>query len=247
MGPLRSSGQGSSGEACVTLHPPTALTPIFEEAQRLGFLGPGSVRRQIEHSLGFVDLLSSLPAGVPPSPVLDLGSGGGIPGLVIATMRRPAPTTLLEGSVRRSAWLSGAVERLGLAESVVVIGERAELAGRSPRWRHGFGVVVARLFGGPAVTAECAAPLLDDGGTLIVSEPVSSGQRDRGQPSPRDTASGIPESAGRWPAEGLAELGLGEARRQTAQGYGFVTIDRVRACAERYPRRTGVPAKRPLF
>jgi len=229
------------------LDAPADLTPIIEEAQRLGFLGPVSVGRHLEHSLGFVELLASFPAGVLQRPVLDLGSGGGIPGLVIASMRRPLPTALLEGSSRRSAWLATAADRLGLTASVEIIAERAEVAGHSKRWRHGFGVVVARLFGRPAVTAECAAPLLADGGTLIVSEPVPSGHGDHplyDRPWKGDTAT---EWATRWPAEGLAELGLGEVRRHTSRGYGFVTISRIAASGDRYPRRTGIPAKRPLF
>ncbi len=222
------------------------LTPVLEDAQRLGFLGPGSIERHVEHSLGFVDLLESLPPDVLDRPVLDLGSGGGIPGLVIAAAHLSPTTTLLEGSTRRGAWLTAAAERLGLTASVVVIGERAEVAGHVARHRYAFGAVVARLFGRPAVAAECAAPFLGDGGTLIVSEPASRSE-DRSGDSGSDTAGAVPEAASRWPREGLALLGLGEASRHTARGYGFVTISRSSACGDRYPRRTGIPAKRPLF
>ena len=215
----------TSGQARIGLDAPADLTPIIEEAQRLGFLGPVPVPRHLEHSLGFVDLLASLPADILQRPVLDLGSGGGIPGLVIASIRRPLPTALLEGSSRRSAWLASATERLGLTASVEIIAERAEVAGHSEHWRHGFGAVVARLFGRPAVTAECAAPLLADGGTLIVSEPAERSHGDHPQYDRPGEGAASTEWATRWPTEGLAELGLGGVRRHTPRGYGFVTIE----------------------
>jgi 16S rRNA (guanine527-N7)-methyltransferase len=228
---------------------PARLTAVFEEAQQLGFLGPGPVERHMDHSLGFVELLQGLPAGVDDRPILDLGSGGGIPGLVIASVGRSGTTVLLEGSVRRCAWLQSAAEHLGMAGSVLVIGERAEVVGRARDFRYGFGAVVARLFGRPAVTAECAAPLLGEEGTLIVSEPASG---NIGSPG-AGTAGGEPGTAGtagpaaRWPADGLGELGLGRVGERSARGYSFVTVSRLAPCSDRYPRRTGIPAKRPLF
>lgn len=89
--------------------------------------------------------------------------------------------------------------------------------------------MVARGFGPPAVTAECAAPLLAEGGRLTVSEP----------PEP-------PPDRPRWPPEGLAELGLalGPEWHVPFHYRSFVQVER---CPDRYPRRVGVPAKRPLF
>ena len=64
------------------------LQTVLERARSLGFLGPGSVASQYEHAQRFL-------AGIPPeATVLDLGSGGGLPGLVIAT-ELPATTGVL--------------------------------------------------------------------------------------------------------------------------------------------------------
>jgi 16S rRNA (guanine527-N7)-methyltransferase len=233
------------------------LTRLLTEAQRRGYVGPGPVARQIDHSLGFLEVLESVRPAVAGAPLLDLGSGGGIPGLIIALVRQPLNTALIDGSVRRAAWLASAVERLELADSVNVIGERAEIAGRLPEWRHRFGIVIARSFGKPAVTAECAAPLLAEGGVLIVSEPTGDAfepplsdrcAEDADDPArARNLLGGSQHTQNRWPNEGLSSLGFGSAAVRSGRGYSFVTIPMLSACAERYPRRTGIPTKRPLF
>ena len=152
---------------------------------------------------------SGTPRGSPPSPaaclpagparLVDLGSGGGLPGLVVATDWPEATVALLEANGRRAAFLRRAVERLGLAGRVSVLEERAEVCGRQEDLRAGFDGALARSFGRPAVVAECAAPLLKVGGWLIVSEP------------PRSEAEGDQEA--RWPAEPLRQLGLEPAER----------------------------------
>jgi 16S rRNA (guanine527-N7)-methyltransferase len=157
---------------------------------------------------------------------LDLGSGGGLPGLPLALVWPQTQWVLLDGSTVRAAFLEEAVSRLGLGGRVEVESARAEEAGRGPR-RGSFDLVVARSFGPPAVAAECGSPLLRAGGRLLVAEPPG------GEP-------------GRWPAEGLALLGmaLGEGGRSPT-AYQFLVQER--ECPSRFPRRTGVPAKRPLF
>lgn len=161
--------------------------------------------------------------------ILDLGSGGGIPGLVLAAGRPEGEFVLLDASRRRTAFLNDAVERLGFGTRVRVVGERAEVAGRDPSLRGWMDAVVARSFGPPAVTAECAAGFLPVGGVLVVSEPPD------------------PEAVGaRWPASGLAELGYGPAVPLEAASAGFVRIPRT-GQDDRWPRRVGVPAKRPRW
>lgn len=162
----------------------------------------------------------------PPGRWGDLGTGGGPPGLVLATLWPDTAGYLIESTDRRAGFLRRAAEALGLV-SVHVLHQRAEEVGRTPELRGSLDLVVARGFGPPAVTAECAAPLLRVGGALIVSEP----------PEPdRD----------RWPAEGLEQLGMVMQGRLDV-GAGFAVITQERLCPDRYPRRPGIPAKRPLF
>lgn len=195
------------------------LTDVLLEAQRRGFMGPGAVEPHVAHAERFAAAVGPIPG-----PALDLGSGGGLPGLALALGDPGSEWVLLDANARRAEFLVWAVEELGLADRVVVDHRRAELAGRDPARRAAMALVVARSFGPPPVVAECAAPLLMVGGRLVVSEP--------------------PETTERWPAEGLAALGLEPDPLDTAD---FVRFRQAVPCPDRYPRRDGVPAKRPLF
>ena len=156
---------------------PTPLRELLAEARALGFLGPGPLDPQIRHAQGFAAIarrLSEDRAGDGAGRLVDLGSGGGLPGLVVATDWPEVTLALLEANGRRAAFLRRAVERLGLESRVSVLEERAEVCGREPGSRAAFDGALARSFGRPAVLAECAAPLLKVGGWLLVSEPPHS-------------------------------------------------------------------------
>jgi len=146
---------------------------------------------------------------------------------------------LLDASARRCEVLRRAVEEAGWEYRARVVHDRAERAGRDPGLRGSQVLVVARSFGAPAVLAECAAPLLHPDGLLVVSEPPSvppdSGKED------------LPVAhADRWPVAGLAQLGL--APDGFVRGvFGYQRLRQERLCPERFPRRDGVPAKKPLF
>jgi 16S rRNA (guanine527-N7)-methyltransferase len=176
------------------------------------------------HSAGYAAV-----AGPEPGVVVDLGSGGGVPGLVLAVELWPAARmTLLDASQRRCTYLELCVADLDLGDRVDVLWARAEEAGRDEALRAGADVVVARSFGPPAATAECAAPLLRVGGILVVSEP--------------------PDGSGdRWDASGLAKLGLVREVTEVVEGATFTRLRQVEACPQTYPRRPGVPTRRPLF
>ena len=200
---------------------------MLEEARALGFLGPGPVQAHVEHAAGFAAAIQSSGSGSLEQ-AADLGSGGGVPALPLLLHFVDCRWILVESAVRRAAFLRQAVLALGVVDRVVVIEARAETVGRDPRWRGRLDLVTARGFGSPAVTAECAAPLLAAGGRAVVSEPPG------GDP-------------GRWPAAGLALLGMARGPSITAGGAAFQVLDQQERCGDRFPRRVGVPAKRPLF
>jgi 16S rRNA (guanine527-N7)-methyltransferase len=212
-------------------HSPTPVDELLGEARALGFLGPGPLDPQIRHAQGFGAIARRLsPVGT--ASLVDLGSGGGLPGLVVATGWPGVTVALLEANGRRAGFLRRAVERLGLQERVSVLEARAEVSGRQPELRASFDGAMARSFGRPAVVAECAAPLLSVGGWLLVSEPPRSDD-DEGED-------------GRWPAEPLGQLGL-EPDDVVHEGFEYRLLRQVEACPERFPRRNGVPGKKPLF
>jgi 16S rRNA (guanine527-N7)-methyltransferase len=196
------------------------LLAVLGRSQALGFLGPGALDPQIARSLAFKA------ATDPPEFALDLGSGGGVPGLVLALTWPDSHWVLLDGSTRRCKFLREAVEDLGLGDRVEVVAARAEEAGRGAL-RGSRDLVVARGFGPPAVTAECGAPLLKLGGHLIVAEPPG----------------GAPE---RWAGDPLAMLGL-QLGATLLDPVALQVLHQVAPCPDRFPRRVGVPVKRPLF
>jgi 16S rRNA (guanine527-N7)-methyltransferase len=210
---------------------PRALLEVLEHARSLDLLGPMALDEQVDHALGFAHAFAHARADDPiPGRWLDLGSGGGLPGLVLAEHWPATPAVLLDASERRTTFLSEAVLELGWADRVQVVRARAEEAGgMGSDLRAGFDVVWARSFGSPPVTAECAAPFLKPGGLLVVSEPPTPGQ-----------------TAARWPREGLAHLG--QEPLTTVRGrFGYQVILQAAACPERFPRRSGVATKRPLY
>lgn len=197
-----------------------ALVSLLERGRGLGFLGPGPVEDHVEHAQGFVEALAEV-HGL----VVDLGSGGGVPGLVVVLARPDLTVVLLDATAKRCRFLEAAVTELGVGDRVRVVEGRAEDVGRT-ELRSTADTVMARSFGPPAVTAECAAPLLRVGGRLIVSEPPVAGDR--------------------WPAGPLAELGLRPVPG-TPGGPNLQILEQHARCPGAYPRRVGVPAKRPLF
>ena len=201
------------------------LVAVLGESHGWGFLGPGPVERHVEHALAMGSLLDDEVWS--DARAVDLGAGGGVPGLVLALRYVRSEWTLVESGQRRARFLEEAIERLGLASRVRVFADRAEVAGRDTTLREKSTIVTARSFGAPTVTAECSAPLLLVGGFVLVSEP----------PVQDDS---------RWPSEPMAELGL-VSRFEERRGFHFSVHEKVAACPDLYPRKVGVPAKRPRF
>lgn len=204
------------------------LSAVLGRARDLGFLGPGDPYAHREHAASFVEAWDRH-RDAPPGTLCDLGAGGGVPGLVLAIEWPGTTVVLLEAAERRCEFLETAISRLGLTSTVSVAHGRAESLARQAGVEGRFALVTARSFGPPAVVAECAARLLAPEGVLIVAEPPDGAK-----------------SAERWPEAGLAALGLGPAMPEILTRR-LVVIERRGPCPDRYPRRDGVPAKRPLF
>lgn len=193
---------------------------MLADAQRRGLLGSLDLDLAIDQSLAYL-------TAAPPRPtrLIDLGSGAGVPGLVIAALgpaaAAPMATTLVERSRSRADWLVRAIGRLGLTEVDVLASDAVE-AGRG-RARATADLVTARGFAPLPILVECAAPLLAEGGTLVVSlAPDAEGVRD-------------------WPA-----VGLRFAERIDTGGIVLGRYVAVAPCPPRYPRRSATMRRRPL-
>ncbi|MGH9124711.1 MAG: 16S rRNA (guanine(527)-N(7))-methyltransferase RsmG [Acidimicrobiales bacterium] len=199
-----------------------ALAARLAVARNLHFLGPGDIAGHLEHSMAFARVVTP-----PRHLAVDLGSGAGVPGLVLACLWPDSRWLLVESNQRRAEFLERSLPPLGLTGRVVVVCARAEVVCRQPVYRATADLAVARGFGPPAVTAECASPLLRSGGILVVAEPPG----------------GRPE---RWPPSALADLGMVPVG-VVADPVAIQLLRQETPCPDRYPRRVGVPAKRPLW
>lgn len=195
----------------------------WRRGQALGAVGPGPVDDHLDHARG---LAAALPAGAEAG--LDLGSGAGIPGLALAGLRPDMRWVLLDSARRRTLLVADVIAAAGWGPRVEVVHHRAEIAGREAAYRQRFDVVTARLFGPPAVTAECAAPFVRAGGRLLVTDP----------PLDDDL---------RWSADGLALLGLGLELGDRLRHPAIQILERRGPLDDRFPRQPGVAARRPLW
>jgi 16S rRNA (guanine527-N7)-methyltransferase len=163
------------------------LSALAELAQR-GAIGERSLPVAVSHAEQFA-------VAVPPTAVTlaDLGSGGGLPGLVVAVRCPWLRVCLVERRSSRADLLRRAVLALDLAERVEVFA--ADVRHLVEQRTGGFDVVTARSFGPPPVTARWGSALLTPGGLLIVSEPPDGDSE-------------------RWPLDLLAPLGLRDLGRE---------------------------------
>lgn len=204
-----------------------ALLRVLDDARHSGYLGPAPVEHQLAHSERVAGLLGTFVGSF-----LDLGSGGGLPGLALAGCWPEANGVLLDSQEKRCEFLEESVIRLGLADRIRVRCGRAEALARDPALRGQFELVVARGFGPPAVTAECGVGFLRTEGRLVVTEPPESETRTTGV---------------RWDSGGLEQLGL-RAPEFLRDGESGIAVLRAAADpTQAWPRRTGLPGKRPLW
>ena len=171
------------------------LIKTLRDAQRFGFFGSGDVVAAAAHAEGFVRAIED---HFPLTRLVDIGSGGGLPGLVLAAALPQVAVTLVDRREKRTDFLHRAARRLGFDHVVVrtldvlMLAERVE-AGDEPA----FDVVTARGFGPPEATLRVARALTHQTGMVVISEPPTGD---------------------RWPKHLLDELGL------TARRVGAVRV-----------------------
>ncbi|BAM02264.1 16S rRNA (guanine(527)-N(7))-methyltransferase RsmG [Phycisphaera mikurensis] len=188
-----------------------------------------------------VDALTALPglpgagadAGELPTGVIDVGSGGGLPGIPLAITRPDLSFTLLEATGKKARFLEETAAALGLA-NVAVLNARAETAGRDPALRERYGLAVSRAVGPMPVILELTLPLVAVGGrSLCMKGP-------RAEQELRDSG------------EALHRLGAGEVAVFDAYPEGFgndlvvVSVVKASATPKKYPRAPGMPKAEPL-
>jgi 16S rRNA (guanine527-N7)-methyltransferase len=186
---------------------PVGVTAIRDPAE--------AARRHVLDALAGLPAVDASPAG----PIADVGSGGGLPGLVLAIARPGRPVHLIEATARKAGFIAAAAAALEL--DVDVHAQRSEDVARGPL-RDSFACVVARALAPPPIAVELCLPLCRQGGRLVL-----------------------------WSRE-RAPAGLDLAARELAgevlvpECPGVLVIGKRGATPERFPRRPGMAAKRPL-
>ncbi|MBN1483122.1 MAG: 16S rRNA (guanine(527)-N(7))-methyltransferase RsmG [Chloroflexia bacterium] len=190
---------------------------------------------QVQH---FLDSLSAVLV-LPPtelasaSRIVDIGSGAGFPGLPLKIVFPAIQLMLLESTGKKADFLRHLVQHLGLG-GVTVLQARAEEAGRDPVHRERYDLALARAVADLAVLLEYALPLLRVGGLFVAHK----GQRVEEEVAAAEAA--LQLLGGRLRTLRAVELpGLDFPRH-------LVLVEKVAPTAERYPRRPGLPARRPL-
>jgi 16S rRNA (guanine527-N7)-methyltransferase len=165
--------------------------------------------------------------------VIDVGSGGGLPGLPLAVALPRLRFTLLEATGKKARFIEQAVAALQLT-NVAVLNDRAETAGQDRRRRQNYDAAVTRAVGPMNVLLELTLPLLRVGGRLLAMKGPSLEQE-------------LAQCA-----EALDVLGGGEVTVVDAypEGFGVDTviaiIEKARPTPRDYPRLPGIPKQSPL-
>ena len=165
---------------------------------------------------------------------VDVGSGCGFPGLALAIALPNSKLTLIEAVSRKALILKNIAKELGIQKRVTVLNERAELTGQNPNFRGQFDFAMARAVASAPIVCEYLIPLLKQKGQALIYQ-------------------------GKWSELNQYNhnkaLILLNAKISSVQklhlpnGYGERHLIRVIAtenCPQKYPRRIGIPSKKPL-
>jgi 16S rRNA (guanine527-N7)-methyltransferase len=192
---------------------------------------------QIRH---FLDSLSCLLAhearqalSRPNARVIDVGSGAGLPGIPLKLVCPGTRMTLLEATGKKVAFLQYVLDRLGLHRIEAIKGRAEELA-HEPAHRQQYDLALARAVADLSVVAEYTLPFCKIGGWLVAQK-------------------GEAGAAEAWSAEKAITLLGGELCRVVPvelsglpEDRSLVVVEKVSPTPDAYPRRPGIPSKRPL-
>ena len=184
---------------------------------------------EVLHVGDAMTLLPMLPAGA--HRLADVGSGGGIPGIVLGIVRPDAQVVLIESTKKKAEFLASAVKELKLV-NVTVDSRRAEEVGRSAA-RESFDVVLARAVGTLDILIEWLLPLVKVGGVVLAMKgPKGAEELKRAQP--------IISMLGGGAGEML------DADLQAGMGHLIIKIPKVARTPPRFPRDPSVAKGLPL-
>lgn len=207
----------------------------MEETRRANLTGTRDLRaiyrRHFGESLALLAALEK--AGIELSPAIDVGTGAGFPGLPMKIARPDLDITLLEATGKKARFLQTIVSELSL-EGVHIINGRAEEAGREPALREGFALAVARTVAPLPVLLELTLPFVRVGGHLAAPKGSAAAREIS------ESANSLAELGGEIVSAEVLDLPFGGPKPT------LVLVEKTSPTPGRYPRRAGIPNKRPL-
>ena len=165
--------------------------------------------------------------------VIDVGTGAGFPGIPLKIIFPDIQLTLMDSVKKKIDFCQHIVRELGLKE-IEVIHERAELLGKDETHREKYDWAVARAVAQISELSEYLLPLVRVGGRMLAMK------GDSGPAEAQSAGAAIELLGGR-----LRQLERLNLPGVTEDRY-LIVIDKVVPTPEKYPRRVGIPAKRPL-
>jgi 16S rRNA (guanine527-N7)-methyltransferase len=166
--------------------------------------------------------------------IIDIGSGAGFPGLVLAVMLPETQITLVDSVRKKMEAAAAFAKQLELSNIECLWGRAEEIAATGSPHREAYDVVTARALAQLGVLLEYSAPLLRETGHLVA-------WKGSPEPSELDSATASAEILGFSPGELTATKPFKGSR-----GRHFYVAQKDRPTEDRFPRRAGVALKRPL-
>ena len=188
-------------------------------------------RRHIAESLALLQALEEAGRLPPGARLIDVGSGGGLPGIPLAIARPDLSVTLLEATGKKAAFLEQAARTLALT-NVRVIAARAEEAAHDPAEREAYDLATARAVAPLAALLELTLPFVRVGGALAAVK----GSR------AEEEIAGAAGALRRCGGGAVASLPLAAE----APNLRLLLVPKVAPTPPELPRRPGMPVKRPL-
>ena len=165
--------------------------------------------------------------------VVDIGTGGGFPGLPVALVWPQWQVTLMDSTQKKITAVQSIAKALHLA-NVFFLSERAEHVGHQPTYREAFDLALVRAVGSTNTCAEYALPLVKPGGQVVLYR----GQWESAEAAELNAV--LPRLGGKLLQVRPAQTPITQSQRH------YVHIQKVSRTPDTFPRAAGVPAKTPL-
>jgi 16S rRNA (guanine527-N7)-methyltransferase len=191
---------------------------------------------QVKHFLDSLTIVLALPGNQMQKPdfnIVDVGTGAGFPGVPLKIVFPRPGLVLIEPTAKKTSFLRHIVRTLEL-ENVEVLNSRAEEAGHLPLYREQFDLALSRAVAPLPALVELTLPFCHIGGRFVAHK---KGEIDQ---EINDAKNAIAELGG-----GLGQIKKIELDEFTDARY-LIIIDKIHPTPDKYPRRTGVPQRRPI-